>query len=94
MIGYVMMTFGVGNASAAFLAGKFEPIIGRVTLFTFATMCNVACLVAMVLLDPVLGHEVFVFAIAFTWGLSDGIWQATTSGIIIIIMFLPVFYLF
>ena len=80
MVGYVMMTFGVGNASAAFLAGKLEPMVGRVSLFTFATVCNLACMAGMVLLGSLQGHLAAVFVMAFVWGLADGIWQATTSG--------------
>ena len=80
MVGYVMMTFGVGNASAAFMAGKLEPMVGRVSLFTFATVCNLACMAGMVLLGPLQGQLAPVFVISLVWGLADGIWQATTSG--------------
>ena len=78
-VGYVMICYGVVDASASFLSGRIEKYTGRIPQFSMAALINIVLMITMTLWKPTEDLPVY-FVIAAFWGLADAVWQTQLNG--------------
>ena len=79
-VGYVMICYGVTDALCSFLAGRLVKHVGRVTLFTFGAVMQMALIFTLVFWVPSKDQLVVLFIIAACWGTADAVWQTQING--------------
>ena len=77
-----MITFGIADALFSYIMGILEEWVGRILQFTIAMALNVAMLLTMIFWDSLENeHQAVFYIIPAVWGISDAVWQTTTSGV-------------
>ena len=74
-VGYVLICYGLADS---FCSISFDPLIrlvGRVTVFCFAALLNVALIAVFLLWQPSSDQPYLFFIFAALWGVSDAAWQ-------------------
>ncbi|XP_053316046.1 protein unc-93 homolog A-like isoform X2 [Spea bombifrons] len=79
-VGYVMICFAATDAVCSLLFGKLSQYTGRVFLFYFAAVTNVACIITMLLWRPHPDQLAVFFVLPALWGMADAVWQTQTNG--------------
>ncbi|XP_053316047.1 protein unc-93 homolog A-like isoform X3 [Spea bombifrons] len=80
-VGYVMICFAATDAVCSLLFGKLSQYTGRVFLFYFAAVTNVACIITMLLWRPHPDQLAVFFVLPALWGMADAVWQTQTNGV-------------
>ncbi|XP_072032786.1 protein unc-93 homolog A-like [Amphiura filiformis] len=78
-VGYVMICYGVVDASSSYLSGRVEKWTGRIPQFSMAALINIALMIAMTFWKPTEDLPVY-FVIAAFWGLADAVWQTQLNA--------------
>ncbi|XP_073529497.1 protein unc-93 homolog A-like isoform X2 [Phyllobates terribilis] len=80
-VGYVMICFASTNAICSLLFGKLSQYTGRIFLFTFAALTNLAVIIALLLWKPHPNQLAMFFIFPALWGMADAIWQTQTNAL-------------
>ncbi|XP_069625375.1 protein unc-93 homolog A [Ranitomeya imitator] len=80
-VGYVMICFASTNAICSLLFGKLSQYTGRIFLFTFAAVTNLAVIIALLLWKPHPNQLAMFFIFPALWGMADAIWQTQTNAL-------------
>ncbi|XP_053316044.1 protein unc-93 homolog A-like isoform X1 [Spea bombifrons] len=80
-VGYVMICFAATDAVCSLLFGKLSQYTGRVFLFYFAAVTNVACIITMLLWRPHPDQLAVFFVLPALWGMADAVWQTQTNAL-------------
>uniref|UniRef100_A0A8C5PRS6 Protein unc-93 homolog A n=1 Tax=Leptobrachium leishanense TaxID=445787 RepID=A0A8C5PRS6_9ANUR len=80
-VGYVMICFAATNALCSMLFGKLSQYTGRIFLFSFAAVTNIACIIALLLWRPHPNQLAVFFIFPALWGMADAIWQTQTNAL-------------
>ncbi len=78
-VGYVMICFGVVDATGSIVAGRIEKYTGRISQFTVAAVINLTLMAVMVFWEPTDDLPIY-FVIAGLWGMADAVWQTQMNG--------------
>ncbi|XP_072032785.1 protein unc-93 homolog A-like [Amphiura filiformis] len=78
-VGYVMICYGVVDASSSYISGRVEKWTGRIPQFSMAALINIALMIAMTFWKPTEDLPVY-FVIAAFWGLADAVWQTQLNA--------------
>lgn len=85
-VGYVMMAYGVMDASCSFIFGKLVKQVGRIPFFLTGACAHFALQITMMLWSPDACEEarfdlrMGLFLIAAFWGIGDAIWQTQINA--------------
>ena len=74
------MCYGVCDAVGCISFGSAVRAFGRVPIFVFAALLNVALIITMLQWRPNPSEPVIFFVIAGLWGLADSIWQTLVNS--------------
>lgn len=80
-IGFIMISFGVFNCSAAMIFGYLVEYIGRAPIFTFGVIGHSCILVWAMFWIPNPDQIYLFYVYASLWGMFDGLWQAQVNGL-------------
>ncbi|XP_071491048.1 protein unc-93 homolog A-like [Diadema antillarum] len=80
-VGYVMICYGVADASCSFLIGRLAKYTGQVPLFCFGALTNASLIVALGVWQPKSSELAVFFIIAALWGVADAIWQTQLNSL-------------
>ncbi|GCC30293.1 hypothetical protein chiPu_0008741 [Chiloscyllium punctatum] len=80
-VGYVMICFGASNSIFSVTFGKLSKYTGRIPLFAFATITNLASIIALFLWNPRPEQMPVFFVFPSLWGMADAIWQTQTNAL-------------
>ncbi|XP_067900739.1 protein unc-93 homolog A isoform X2 [Heterodontus francisci] len=80
-VGYVMICFGASNSIFSLIFGKVSKYTGRVPLFAFATITNLASIIALFFWKPRPDNLPVFFVFPFLWGMADAVWQTQTNAL-------------
>ncbi|XP_078261309.1 protein unc-93 homolog A isoform X3 [Rhinoraja longicauda] len=78
-VGYCMICFGASNSIFSFTFGKMSKYTGRIPLFFFATLVNLASIISMFLWKPHPDQLPVFFVFPILWGMADAVWQTQTN---------------
>ena len=76
-----MICYGIADAIASITSGAAIKKLGRVPIFVFGAVVNLALMVTFLFWQPDPNQPVVYFILAALWGISDAIWQAQINGI-------------
>lgn len=79
-VGYVLICYGVADSICSI---GYHPIIkhiGRIYVFTFAALVNVAMIFVFLYWRPNPDESHYFFIIAALWGVADAAWQCGING--------------
>jgi len=81
-VGLVTIPFGIVNAIVSFSTGRLVEKTGRIPIFVFGFMVDVAiqCTLRFWVLDR--DQEWVLFLMASMWGITDGIWQTQLNALV------------
>ncbi|XP_064466797.1 protein unc-93 homolog A-like isoform X2 [Ornithodoros turicata] len=79
-VGYVMITFGVADASFSLLSGFVIGFIGRVPIFLLGAAVNIGAIIALNCWQPTPDEPYVFFLIAGSWGFADAVWQTQINA--------------
>ncbi|CAL8144817.1 unnamed protein product [Orchesella dallaii] len=79
-IGWVLIWYGVVDAIGSVSFGPIIKYTGRVPIFTFGALVNIAMIIVMLTWKPNPGNPVMFFVIVGFWGLGDAIWQTQINA--------------
>jgi len=80
MLGFVMAAYGGATTISALVTSRLAKYTGRYVLFGVASVINLALFVILYEWEPTEEHLIYIFLLAVTWGLSEGIWQTQSNG--------------
>ncbi|XP_072359612.1 protein unc-93 homolog A-like [Scyliorhinus torazame] len=80
-VGYVMICFGASNSIFSAIFGRISRFTGRIGLFAFATITNLASIIALFLWHPQLEQMAVFFVFPCLWGMADAVWQTQTNAL-------------
>jgi predicted MFS family arabinose efflux permease len=80
-VGYVLICYGVCDAIASISFGPVIRYLGRVPIFIFGALINVAMIITMFYWKPDPSTPVIFFVIAGFWGIADAIWQTQINAL-------------
>ncbi|XP_076033859.1 UNC93-like protein isoform X1 [Oratosquilla oratoria] len=80
MVGYVMICFGVCDAICSVSFGPLIKLFGRVPIFTFGALVNVAMIITLLHWMPHPDDLILFFVVAALWGVSDAVWQTQINA--------------
>ncbi|XP_078086243.1 protein unc-93 homolog A [Mustelus asterias] len=80
-VGYVMICFGASNSIFSAIFGKISRFTGRIPLFAFATMTNLASIISLFLWHPRPEQLPVYFVFPCLWGMADAVWQTQTNAL-------------
>ncbi|PSN44856.1 hypothetical protein C0J52_10279 [Blattella germanica] len=78
-IGYVLICYGITNATASLVTGYLVKLTGRFLMMMFAAFLQLAIFITLYAWTPVYGSLVF-FVISGMWGVTDAIWLVQISA--------------
>ncbi|XP_076033862.1 UNC93-like protein isoform X2 [Oratosquilla oratoria] len=81
MVGYVMICFGVCDAICSVSFGPLIKLFGRVPIFTFGALVNVAMIITLLHWMPHPDDLILFFVVAALWGVSDAVWQTQINAL-------------
>lgn len=79
-VGYVLICYGVADSICSI---GYHPIIkhiGRIYVFTFAALLNVALIFVFLYWRPNPDEKYYFFIFAALWGVADAAWQCGING--------------
>ncbi|XP_032881581.1 protein unc-93 homolog A [Amblyraja radiata] len=80
-VGYCMICFGASNSIFSLTFGKLAKYTGRIPLFFFATLVNLASIISLLLWKPHPDQLPVFFVFPLLWGMADAIWQTQTNAL-------------
>ncbi|XP_060686987.1 protein unc-93 homolog A [Hemiscyllium ocellatum] len=80
-VGYVMICFGASNSIFSVIFGKLSKYTGRIPLFAFATITNLASIISLFLWNPRPEQMPVFFVFPCLWGIADAVWQTQTNAL-------------
>ncbi|XP_072907737.1 protein unc-93 homolog A isoform X1 [Hemitrygon akajei] len=80
-VGYCMICFGASNSVFSLTFGKLSKYTGRIPLFFYATLVNVASIISLLLWKPHPNQLPVFFVFPVLWGMADAIWQTQTNAL-------------
>ncbi|XP_055495424.1 protein unc-93 homolog A isoform X1 [Leucoraja erinacea] len=80
-VGYCMICFGASNSIFSLTFGKLAKYTGRIPLFFFATLVNLASIISMLLWKPHPDQLPVFFVFPLLWGMADAVWQTQTNAL-------------
>lgn len=79
-VGYVLICYGVVDATLSIAFGPILRRVGRAPIFVLGALMN-ACIIAVYFLwKPNPDTPVVYFVIAGVWGAADAVWQTQING--------------
>ncbi|XP_033734875.1 protein unc-93 homolog A-like [Pecten maximus] len=82
MVGYFVAVFGTSAALTAFTTGFASKIVNRTFFLSTAAVVDLFALVAMSIWSADNGDMLYVFALAFLWGIGEGIWTTHLNSLV------------
>ncbi|ODN04684.1 UNC93-like protein [Orchesella cincta] len=79
-IGYVLICYGVVDAIGSISFGPIIRYTGRITIFVFGAIVNIAMIIVMLTWTPDPDNPIMFFVVAGCWGLGDAIWQTQINA--------------
>lgn len=79
-IGYVMICFGVTNATAALTTGSIVKLTGRKPVMFFAFCLHLSLFIFMLRWKPTPEQGIIFFLVSGLWGVCDSIWLVQING--------------
>lgn len=79
-VGFVMICYGVADALGSVTGGAAVKKLGRIPIFIFAALINLALIITFLLWRPDPTQPAIFFVIAALWGLADAVWQTQING--------------
>lgn len=79
-IGFIMISFGIFNCTAAMVFGYLVEYIGRVPIFMFGVIGHTALLIWTMIWEANPEQLYLFYMYASLWGMMDGLWQAQVNG--------------
>jgi predicted MFS family arabinose efflux permease len=79
-IGYVLVCYGVVDAISSITFGSVIRRVGRLPVFIFGALVNLAVITAFFLWTPTKDNAIVFFVLAGGWGVGDAIWQTQING--------------
>lgn len=79
-IGYILICYAVTDAVFSFTFGWILKKIGRVPVFTLATLLNMATMAVCLHWTPHQGEVKYLYAFAVLWGMGDAVWQTQINA--------------
>jgi hypothetical protein len=70
-----LICYGAADAVGSITCGSVVKKIGRVPIFLFGAILNLALVIALLLWRPNPSEPAVYFIIAALWGLADSVWQ-------------------
>ena len=80
MVGYILICHGAVDAICSICSSPIIKRVGRIPLFTFGAILNVAMLILLLYWRPSPDEIYLCFIIAAIWGMADAIWQTQING--------------
>ncbi|XP_072122066.1 protein unc-93 homolog A isoform X2 [Mobula birostris] len=80
-VGYCMICFGAFNSVFSLTFGKLSKYTGRIPLFFYATLVNLASIISLLLWKPHPNQLPVFFVFPVLWGMADAIWQTQTNAL-------------
>ncbi|XP_060079258.1 protein unc-93 homolog A-like [Ylistrum balloti] len=82
MVGYFVAVYGTSAALTAFTTGFASKIVNRTFLLSTAAVVDLFALVAMLIWSAENGDMLYVFSLAFLWGIGEGIWTTHLNSLV------------
>lgn len=79
-IGFVMICFGVTDASFSFILGKLTKYTGRLPVFISGLLVHVTAIIIMLTWKPDPNQIWMFYVLAALQGFCDAIWQTQING--------------
>jgi len=75
-----MICYGTADAIASITSGAAIKKLGRVPIFVFGAVINLALLITFLFWRPDPNQSALYFVLAALWGIGDAIWQTQING--------------
>lgn len=80
-VGFVMICYGVVDASCSFLFGRLVQYVGHIPFFVLAFVVHLGCQITMLLWLPDPDRKYIFFILAALWGLGDAVIQTQINAL-------------
>lgn len=82
MVGYFVAVYGTSAALTAFSTGFASKIVNRTFFLLTAAVVDLFALLAMSIWTADNGDMLYVFSLAFLWGIGEGIWTTHLNSLV------------
>ena len=79
-VGFVLICYGATDAIGSFVCGSVVKKTGRIAIFIFAAIVNLALIITLLIWKPDPSTPAAFYLIAALWGLADAVWQTQING--------------
>jgi MFS family permease len=81
-VGYVLMTFGIGDSIAASLVGRLSDKYGKIPFFVAGAITHILCCVYFFVFGQTENQMWYpLLCVAFLWGVGDAIWLSILTTV-------------
>lgn len=79
-VGFVLICYGACDSLFSFIFGGAQKYTGRMPLFTFAALINLALILTFQFWTPLPDNEALFFILPALWGIADAVWQTQLNA--------------